>query len=78
MINSHCIQRMALSAALLVLPLIIYCSEIVGNPYPAVGSAEQAKAVASPVSSAADRNQGDEAPARRILVDAKNKTLPDS
>jgi hypothetical protein len=49
MITSECIHRMALSAALLVLPLILYCSEITGNPHPEIGSTVQAETVASSV-----------------------------
>jgi hypothetical protein len=45
MITSECIHRMALSAALLVLPLILYCSEITGNPHPEIGSTVQAETV---------------------------------
>lgn len=79
MITSQCIQRVALSAVLLVLPLIIYCSEIVGNPHPEVGSAEQAKAVTSPVPSAVEGLQEkDQSLARQTLDDMENKTGPDS
>ena len=53
MITSDCIHRMTLSAALLVLPLIIYCSEISGNPHPEVGSTVRAETVASSVAPAA-------------------------
>lgn len=79
MITSQCIQRMALSAALLVLPLIIYCSEIVGNPNPAIGSADQVKTVATPVSSATSgASKKDEALARRVLADMEKRTRPGS
>ena len=49
MITNDCIQRMALSAALLVLPLIFYCSEIAGNPHPEVGATVQAGTVEASV-----------------------------
>jgi hypothetical protein len=54
MITSQSIQRLALSAALLVLPLIIYCSEISGSPQPEAGSADKVETVTSAASSAAD------------------------
>lgn len=79
MITSQCFQRMALSAALLVLPLIIYCSEIVGNPNPAVGSADQVKTVTSSVTSATGGlSEKDEALVRRVLADMEKGARPGS
>ncbi|MEJ2659954.1 MAG: hypothetical protein P8Z73_04410 [Desulfobacteraceae bacterium] len=79
MITGQCIQRMALSAALLVLPLILYCSEIVGNPHSAVESADQVKTVTSPESSGAHRtSKEEEAVVRRILADMENSARPGS
>lgn len=78
MITSQCMQRMALSAVLLVLPLIIYCSEIVGNPHSAVESAHQVKTVTSSVTSAVHRpSKEDEALARRTLLIRKIAPGPD-
>jgi hypothetical protein len=79
MITSQYIQRMALAAVLLVLPLIIYCSEIVGNPNPSIGSADQIKTVTTPVSPAAGGlSEKDEALARRVLADMEKSTRPGS
>lgn len=70
MITSQSIQRLALSAALLVLPLIIYCSEISGSPQPVVGSADKVETVTSAVPSAADSiSKKDETQNRRVLAD---------
>ena len=79
MITSQCIQRMTLSAALLVLPLIIYCSEIVGNPHPAVQSAERVQTLTSPVTSAAHQTlTNDKAVARQIFADMVKGSRPGS
>jgi hypothetical protein len=79
MYTSQWIQRIALSAALLVLPLIIYCSEISESPHPGVGSAGQTEAVPS---SGPDATHGtpnpDPAQARKILADMKNSPRPGS
>lgn len=73
MITSDCIHRMTLSAALLVLPLIIYCSEISGNPHPEVRAAVQGETVASSVLPAAHAtSKKEETGARDILADMKN------
>jgi len=73
MITSQWIQRVALSAALLVLPLILYCGEIAGNPHPEVGSTVQAETVTSSVLPAADgASKKEGAGNRSILADMKN------
>ena len=70
MITSQCIQRMALSAALLVLPLIIYCGDIVGNPQNTAGTAEQAGTATPPVSTESKKVSGEkETQVHRILAD---------
>ena len=83
MITGQCIQRLAFAAALLVLPLIIYCSEIAGNPYPVAGSAGQGETVAPSSAPSVPPATGrssvqDKSPGRRILADMKNRTHPDS
>lgn len=79
MITSQYIQRMALAAILLVLPLIIYCSEIIGNPNPAIGSADQIQTVVTSVSSGTGGLlKKDKAPARRVLADMEKGIRPGS
>lgn len=74
MITSQSIQRLALSAALLVLPLIIYCSEISGSPQTADGPADKVETVTSAASSAADSiSIKDEAQDRRVLADVDGR-----
>lgn len=74
MITSHCLQRMALSAALLVLPLLNYCGEISEKPYPEAGSVEQVEPVTSSGPSAALGTQDEEAVrTRQILADMENR-----
>jgi hypothetical protein len=73
MITSQWIQRVAFSAALLVLPLILYCGEIAGNPHPEVASTVQAETVTSSVLPAAGgTSKKEEAGNRNILADMKN------
>ena len=70
MTTSHSIQRLALSAVLLVLPLIIYCSEISGSPQSSVGPDEKVETVTSAASSAVDGvSKKDNARTRRVLAD---------
>jgi hypothetical protein len=73
MITSQWTQRVALSAALLVLPLILYCGEIAGNPHPEAGSTVQAETVTSSVlPAAAGASKKEEDRNRNILADMKN------
>lgn len=76
MITSQCIQRMALSAVLLVLPLVIYCGDIAGIPHQTVGSAEQTSTATSSVSSRASGGtlQNHDTFEGHILADKKNRT----
>lgn len=74
MITSQSIQRLVLSAALLVLPLIIYCSEISGSPQPEVESADKVETLSSNASSAAGGiSKKDEAQNRRVLADVDGR-----
>lgn len=77
MLTGQWIQRLALSAALLVLPLIIYCSEISENPHSAAVSASQTEAATSSVPFATDGAPGKEkSQARKILADMINGPRP--
>ena len=75
MITSRSIHRMVFSAVLLVLPLLSYCSEMAGTPYPEVDPAGQVETLKS---SALSAHQGaqekDPARSRRILADMENRT----
>ena len=74
MITSQCIQRMALSAALLVLPLIIYCGDIAGNQHSTAETIEQAGTAAPPVSTESKNVSGEkETQAHRILADMEKR-----
>jgi hypothetical protein len=77
MLTGQWIQRFALSSALLVLPLIIYCSEISENPHSELGSAGQTEAVTPSVPPAISKISSKEKPRdRKILADMINSPRP--
>ena len=82
MITSQCIQRLALSAALLILPLIIYCGDMAGNPHQADGSAQRDQTATASLPSAAGKfREKHEVRARQILADIENRSpdaIPDT
>jgi hypothetical protein len=73
--TSRSIHRMLFSAALLLLPLLNYCSDMVGTPYPDIRPVDQVETFSTPVSSALQGAQeNDAARTRRILADVENRT----